>query len=156
MCRMWICILGFCPCTLKKGEQINYLINTSKECVQFVKEVGKENVKVHLDTFHMNIEEDDIGDAIRQAGSLLGHVHTGEPNRKVLGQGRLPWHEIGQALRDVHYDGMVVMEPFVRMGGIVGQNIHVWRDLSEGATEEQLDRDAANAVRFQRYMLERK
>uniref|UniRef100_UPI002ED04D84 D-psicose 3-epimerase n=1 Tax=Bilifractor porci TaxID=2606636 RepID=UPI002ED04D84 len=138
--------------TINRFEE--YLLNTADECIAFVKEVGKDNVKIHLDTFHMNIEEDDIGTAIRKAGKLLGHLHTGECNRKVPGQGRIPWHEIGQALRDIQYDEMVVMEPFVLMGGEAGRDIKIWRDISKGASEEQLDRDAADAVCFQRYMLD--
>lgn len=132
----------------------NHILNTAEEGVAFVKEVNEDNVKVMLDTFHMNIEETSISDAIRTAGSLLGHFHTGECNRKVPGKGRTPWREIGEALRDVGYDGTVVMEPFVRMGGQVGKDIHVWRDISRGATEEQLDKDAQDAVIFQRYMLD--
>ena len=107
-----------------------------------------------LDTFHMNIEEDSFGAAIRTAGPLLGHFHTGECNRKVPGRGRIPWKEVGEALRDIDYDGAVVMEPFVRMGGTVGESIKVWRDLSSGADEAGLDRDAAESVRFSRFMLE--
>lgn len=132
----------------------NHILNTAEEGVAFVKEVGEDNVKVMLDTFHMNIEEVSIPDAIRTAGSLLGHFHTGERNRMVPGKGHTPWKEIGEALRDVGYDGTVVMEPFVRMGGQVGRDIHVWRDISRGATEEQLDRDAHDAVTFQRYMFD--
>ncbi len=132
----------------------SHILNTAKEGVAFVKEVGQENVKVMLDTFHMNIEETSIGEAIRTAGPLLGHFHTGECNRKVPGKGRTPWREIGEALRDIGYDGTVVMEPFVRMGGQVGKDIHIWHDISCGATEEQLDQDAHDAVTFQRYMLD--
>lgn len=132
----------------------NHILNTAEEGVAFVKEVGEENVKVMLDTFHMNIEETSIADAIRTAGSLLGHFHTGECNRMVPGKGRTPWREIGEALRDIRYDGTVVMEPFVNMGGQVGKDIHVWRDISHGATEAQLDQDAHDAVVFQRYMLD--
>ena len=98
----------------------NHILNTAEEGVAFVKEVGMDNIKVMLDTFHMNIEESSIGDAIRTAGSLLGHFHTGECNRMVPGKGRTPWREIGNALRDIGYDGTVVMEPFVTMGGQVG------------------------------------
>ena len=65
----------------------------------------------------MNIEEDSFSAAIRTAGPLLGHFHTGEANRRVPGKGRLPWHEIGTALREIGYDGTVVMEPFVKSGG---------------------------------------
>lgn len=132
----------------------NHILNTSKEGTTFVREVGMDNVTVMLDTFHMNIEESCIGDAIRTAGNLLGHFHTGECNRLVPGKGRTPWREIGDALRDIGYDGTVIMEPFVNMGGQVGKDIHIWRDISCGATEEQLDKDAEDAVIFQRYMLD--
>lgn len=131
----------------------NHILNTAEEGVRFVKQVGLDNVKVMLDTFHMNIEEESIGKAIRTAGPLLGHFHTGECNRMVPGKGRTPWREIGEALRDIGYDGTVVMEPFVNMGGQVGSDIKVWRDISCGASEEMLDKDAQDALIFQRYML---
>lgn len=105
-------------------------------------------------SWHMNIEEVSIGDAIRHAGNLLGHLHTGECNRMVPGKGRMPWREIGDALQDIKYDGNVVMEPFVRMGGQVGSDIKIWRDISRGASEAELDADAKRSVEFQRYMLD--
>lgn len=132
----------------------NHILNTAEEGVKFVQEVGMDNVKVMLDTFHMNIEEVSMGGAIRCAGKYLGHVHTGECNRMVPGKGRMPWKEIGEALHDIGYDGTVVMEPFVRMGDEVGADIKVWRDISKGASEEQLDEDARRSVEFQRSMLE--
>ena len=131
----------------------NHILNTSEEGVAYVKEVGKDNVKVMLDTFHMNIEEDSIAAAIRYAGSYLGHFHTGECNRMVPGKGRMPWREIGEALREIHYDGGVVMEPFIKMGGTVGKDIKVWRDLSKGASELEMDQAARDALFFSRYML---
>ena len=124
----------------------NHVLNTAEEGVAFVREVGKPNVKVMLDTFHMNIEEDSFGKAIRTAGPLLGHFHTGENNRRVPGKGRLPWHEIGTALREIGYNGAVVMEPFVKMGGRVGSDIKVWRDLSDNADEAQMDEAARQAL----------
>lgn len=126
----------------------HYMLNTSKEAVQFVKDIDKPNVKVMLDSFHMNIEEDFMGDAIRHAGPLLGHFHIGECNRKVPGKGHMPWDDIGQGLRDINYQGAVVMEPFVRMGGTVGKQIHVWHDLSDGADDAKLDADIAQALKF--------
>ena len=74
----------------------------------------------------------------------------------VPGKGRTPWREIGNALRDIEYDGTVVMEPFVSMGGQVGRDIHIWRDISRGASEAELDEDAKNAVAFQKYAAKRK
>ncbi len=136
----------------------NHVLNTSKEGTEFVKSVrelepGATNVKVMLDTFHMNIEEQSIGNAIRTAGDLLGHFHTGECNRMVPGQGRTPWREIHDALQDVGYNGAVVMEPFVIPGGTVGKDIRIWRNIVEDISEEALDRDAREALIFQRYML---
>lgn len=126
----------------------HYMLNTAAEAVQFVRDIDKPNVKVMLDTFHMNIEEDFLGDAIRTAGPLLGHFHIGECNRKVPGKGHMPWDDIGKGLRDVKYQGAVVMEPFVRTGGTVGREIHVWRDLSDGADDAKLDADIAGALAF--------
>ena len=124
------------------------VLNTAGEAIEFCKEVGNPNVKILLDTFHMNIEEDDIGDAIRSANGLLGHLHIGEGNRKLPGQGHLPWAEIGQALRDIGYSGGVVMEPFVLPGGEVAKDIKVFRDLSGGADEAKLDAEAKAGLEF--------
>lgn len=126
-----------------------YMLNECEEAVCYVKAVGKSNVKVMLDTFHMNIEEDSLTEAIRKAGGLLGHIHIGEANRRPpSAQGRIPWKNIGQALKDVGYDQYVVMEPFERMGGQVGKDISIWRDLSHGATEKDLDVTAAQSVEY--------
>lgn len=125
-----------------------FLINDAKEAVNFIEEVGSDSVKVMLDCFHMNIEEDHIGDAIRATGSNLGHYHIGENNRKVPGKGHMPWSEIGQALRDINYQGGVVMEPFVRMGGTVGHDIKVFRDLSDQADDKRLDEGIRDALKF--------
>jgi D-psicose/D-tagatose/L-ribulose 3-epimerase len=144
--------INLCLEVLNRFE--NHVLNTAAEGVAFVQEVGKPNVKVMLDTFHMNIEEDSIGGAIRTAGPLLGHLHTGECNRRLPGKGRTPWREIGEALRDIGYNGTVVMEPFIKTGGTVGSDIKVWRDLSEGADEAKMDQDAKDALIFSRYMLD--
>lgn len=127
-----------------------YLINVATEGVKYVKAVDKPNVKVMLDTFHMNIEEESLIDAIRTAGSYLGHFHAGEANRCPPKPGRMPWTEIGQALKDIHYDGNVVLEPFVRMGGQVGKDIRVWRDLSNNADDAILDKNLTESVQFLR------
>lgn len=143
--------INLCLEVLNRFE--NHILNTAEEGIAYVREIDKSNVKVMLDTFHMNIEEDSIAGAIRSTASLLGHFHTGECNRKVPGKGRMPWREIGEALRDISYDGAVVMEPFIKMGGTVGSDIKVWRDLSKGADEAEMDGLAKGALDFSRYML---
>ncbi len=129
-----------------------YMLNTCEQAKKFIDEVGSTHVKIMLDTFHMNIEEDNMAAAIRLAGPDLCHLHLGEQNRRVPGKGTLPWQEIGQALRDINYQGAAVMEPFVMSGGTIGSEIKVWRDLVPDATEEQLDRDAEGAVKFVRHV----
>ena len=129
-----------------------YMINTCREGLDFIHAVDSPYVKVMLDTFHMNIEEDNMAAAIRLAGKDLCHLHLGEQNRQVPGKGSMPWAEIGQALRDINYQGAAVMEPFVMTGGTIGSEIKVWRDLVPDATEAQLDRDAEGAVRFVRHV----
>lgn len=131
-----------------------YMLNECYECVDYVKAVNKPNVHVMLDTFHMNIEEDSILEAIRKAGDLLGHFHVGEANRRCPGPGgRFDWGEIGNVLKEIGYEGYVVMEPFVTMGGQVGKDISIWRDLSHGATEARLDQDAADSVAYLRKVM---
>lgn len=142
------CGVDYCLEVLNRFE--GYLLNTCAECRQFVEEVDVPAVKIMLDTFHMNIEEDSMTEAILFAGDRLGHFHVGENNRRLPGKGNLPWYQIGSALRAIGYDKNVVMEPFVKSGGKVGSDIKIWRDLSMGAATEQLDRDAAASVAFLR------
>lgn len=131
------CGVDYCLEVLNRFE--GYLLNTCAECKKFVEEVDVDAVRIMLDTFHMNIEEDSMVEAILLAGNKLGHFHVGENNRRVPGKGGFPWYEIGMALRAIGYQKNVVMEPFVMSGGGVGSDIKVWRDLSNGATTEQLD-----------------
>ena len=144
------CGVNYCMEVLNRFE--GYLLNTCEECKSFVEEVDVPAVKIMLDTFHMNIEEDDMFAAIRLAGKRLGHFHVGENNRRVPGKGGLDWYRIGEALRSIGYDGSVVMEPFMQMGGGIGSDIKVWRDMSHGATKEQFDEDARNSVNYLRYV----
>ena len=127
-----------------------HILNTAEEGVRFCKDVDMKSVKILLDTFHMNIEEDNLADAFRTAGSYLGHVHVGEGNRKLPGMGHLPWDEMGVALNEIGFTGGVVMEPFMTMGGKVGEDIKVWRDLSNGADEAKLDKDITESLVFLR------
>lgn len=144
------CGVDYCLEVLNRFE--GYLLNTCAECKQFVEEVGVDAVKIMLDTFHMNIEEDNMVEAILLAGNKLGHFHVGENNRRLPGKGGLPWYEIGMALRAIGYQKNVVMEPFVRSGGGVGSDIKIWRDLSNGASDRQLDKDAADSAAYLRYV----
>jgi D-psicose/D-tagatose/L-ribulose 3-epimerase len=127
-----------------------FMLNTCAEAVEYVKLVESPNIKVMLDSFHMNIEEDNIRDAVLKAGELLGHVHISETNRRPPGRGRFPWLELITALQEIRYPGRIVMEPFTQPGGEVGQDIRVWRDLQEG---KDLDEEAKRALFFIKSLL---
>ena len=127
-----------------------FIMNCCDEALDYVKRVESPNVKIMLDTFHMNIEEDTIGGAIEKAGPFLGHLHIGENNRRPPGYGHIPWGELATALKKINYQGYIVMEPFLMPGGQVGRDIKVFRDLSIGV---DLDEEAGKAVRFMRKIL---
>ena len=145
------CGVEYCLEVLNRFE--GYLLNTCAEAKQFVEEVDVPAVKIMLDTFHMNIEEDDMAEAILLAGDKLGHFHVGENNRRLPGKGGMPWYQIGSALRAIGYDRNIVMEPFVKSGGGGGSDIKVWRDLSNGASTKMLDSDASDSVAYLRNVL---
>jgi len=144
------CGVFFCIEVVNRFE--HFLMNTAAEGIAFVERVGSPNAKLHLDTFHLNIEEDSIGGAIREAGSRLGHLHLGEPNRRPPGRGRMPWQEIFGALGDINYQGALVMEPFLVPCGEVGRDIAVYRYLPG---HDDLDGEATRSVEFVRAELKK-
>lgn len=128
-----------------------YILTDCKEAIEYCKRVGSNNVKILLDTYHMNIEEDNMLEAIRLAGDMLGHLHVGECNRKLPGMNNsIDWAGVGESLRDIKYDKAVIMEPFLLSGGSVGNDIRVWRDLSDNADGEKMDKYAADSLAFLR------
>lgn len=123
-----------------------FLINTCKEAVEYVEKVNSPNIKIHLDTFHMNIEEDSYINAIKTAGQHLGHFHIGANNRKLPGEGHLNWPAIASALKDIDYNGAIVMEPFTLQGGDVARDIKVWRSGNE-TNRDKKAQEAKNYIR---------
>lgn len=130
------------------------VINTAREALNYVAEVDSPNIGVLLDTYHMNIEETNIGDAIRLVGARLTSFHTGENNRTAPGRGHLDWNEIFGALKEIDYQGRIVAEPFPVMGGEVGRDIKVWRNLVSDDSEAALDAEAAYLLEFQKSHLQ--
>jgi D-psicose/D-tagatose/L-ribulose 3-epimerase len=124
-----------------------FIMNTAAEGLDYVRQVGSDHCRVLLDTFHLNIEEDNIFEAIKETGKHLGHFHIGETNRRAPGRGRMPWEEIFGALHSAGYQGAISMEPFLMPGGHVGRDISVYRDLRDGL---DLDAEAKRALEFVR------
>ncbi len=88
------------------------LVNTAVEALSLVNRVGAENLGLLLDTFHANIEERDIGQAFRDAGDRLFHVHLADSNRWSPGYGHLPFDQVWTALAAIDYGGGLVVEAF--------------------------------------------
>lgn len=124
------------------------IVNTAKEALDYVNMVDCENVGILLDTYHMNIEESNLGDAIRTAGKKMVGLHVGENNRTAPGRGHLNWNEIFKALKDIDFNERIVAEPFVKSGGEVGRAIYVWRDLISDTSEVGIDAEAKYMLNF--------
>ena len=138
---------------LQQAKRLCERMLSSKEALDYVNAVDSKNIGILLDTYHMNIEEFSIGNAIRTAGKKLVGFHVGENNRSVPGRGHLDWDEIFCALHDVDYKGRIVAEPFVVTGGEVGRDIYVWRNLIDNTDEESLDKEALFMLDFEKKML---
>lgn len=125
------------------------LVNTIAEAVEVLDRVNSPNVKITADNFHMHIEEDSIAQALKLGGNRIGHIHLGEANRKLPGQGKqINWNELFGTLRDMKYDGMFIFEPFTLHGGEVGRDVKLWRDLSNNATPEKLTIELSDCISF--------
>lgn len=131
-----------------------FLCNTIAEGVSLARDVGSPACKVLADTYHMNIEENSIVDAIRLAADagLLGEVHVGESNRRLPGIGKthIDWDGIFGTLREVGYEGLITMEPFMVEGLGISCRICLWRDLTDGATPAQFIENGSCGVNFVR------
>jgi D-psicose/D-tagatose/L-ribulose 3-epimerase len=115
------------------------LINMAEQAVRLVEEVGSPAVGVHLDTFHMSIEEKDQGQAIRATGSHLKHFHACENDRGTPGSGQVNWQTVRDALREIRYDGHVVIEGFNPEIVDLANGARIWRPMA--ATPDTLARD---------------
>lgn len=122
-----------------------FMLNTVEQGLAFLDLVDHQSVRLELDTFHMNIEEDDVGRAIRLAGDRLGHFQCAANNRRGPQHGRTDWDEVKKALDDVAYHGWVVFETFPKPGVEVGRTTFTWRPLADDADAEA--RDAATLIR---------
>jgi D-psicose/D-tagatose/L-ribulose 3-epimerase len=107
-----------------------YFLNTTADAVQLCAEIAHPNVGILWDTFHANIEEKNIADALRLAAPFLKHVHTCENDRGTPGTGHVDWPGVFAALRDLQYDGWLTIESFGFAQGEVAAAASIWRDLA--------------------------
>lgn len=105
-------------------------LNLAEQVIEVVDRVDHPSCGIMLDTFHMNIEEKSAGDAIRAAGSRLIHLHACENDRGAPGSGNVDWPSVAQALRDINYDGPVVIESFTAKVQSIARAAAIWRSLA--------------------------
>jgi D-psicose/D-tagatose/L-ribulose 3-epimerase len=107
------------------------VINTAREALRLADDAGEDNVTIHLDTYHMNIEEDDLVRPVYEVGDRLGYVHVGENHRGYLGSGHLDLQGFFHALADVGYTGPITFESFSSavVSATLSSDLAVWRNL---------------------------
>ncbi len=107
------------------------VVNTAQQTLALIKDVGAPNVVVHLDTYHMNIEEGDLARPVYECGERLGYVHVGESHRGYLGSGTVDFRTFFRALTAVGYAGPITFESF--SSAVVSEGLSnmlgVWRNL---------------------------
>ncbi len=122
----------------KKGIQIcveplnrfeTDFLNTCDQGLKLIKDVGSPALKLHLDTFHMNIEEKDQAVAIKKAGKLLAHFHACGTDRGTPGNDSLQWEPIVKALKAIKYKGDVVIESFTTDVKVIARAAAIWRRI---------------------------
>ena len=118
-------------------------INTCDQGLQMIKDVGSPALKLHLDTFHMNIEEKNQANAIRKAGKLLGHFHACGSDRGTPGKDHIDWKSIAAALKAIKYKGDVVIESFTTDVKVIARAAAIWRRI-----EPTRDEIAVKGIKF--------
>jgi len=122
-----------------------YFLNTAEDAVKYCRNVGEPNIKVHLDTFHINIEEKSFYGPIKKAGDLLNHFHCCENDRGIPGTGHVAWDEVFRALSEINYDGWLVIESFTPEIKKVAASTAIWRKLAPDA--DTIARDGLKFLR---------
>jgi D-psicose/D-tagatose/L-ribulose 3-epimerase len=117
----------------------NHLVNTGWQAVQLIERIGADNIFVHLDTYHMNIEEKGAASGILAARDHLKYIHLSESDRGTPGYGTCDWDEIYAALAAIRFKGGLAMESFINMPPEFAYGLAVWRPVAE-SMEEVMDK----------------
>lgn len=161
--QQWKIVVGnlkrLCHYAEKRGRQVcleplnrfeTDFINTCDQALKMIKDVGSPALKLHLDTFHMNIEEKNQAQAIRKAGKLLGHFHACGSDRGTPGNDHIDWKPIASALKGIGYKGDVVIESFTTDVKVIARAAAIWRRIEPTRNEI-----AVEGVKFLKKVLSR-
>jgi D-psicose/D-tagatose/L-ribulose 3-epimerase len=123
-------------------------INTCEQGLQMIKDVNHPSLLLHLDSFHMNIEEKHLGDAILKAGEKLGHFHACGSDRGTPGNDHTDWASIFKALKTINYQGNIAIESFTKDVKLIAKAASIWRSI-----EKSNEEIAEKGVQFLRQQL---
>ena len=118
----------------------SYVFTAADEVLDMIESIGKSNLGLHLDTFHMNIEERNFYEPIVRAGHHLKHIHVTESDRGMTGEGNVHWDDFFKALAEINYQEPLILENFSsEIEALVGPT-SLWRpskynseDLAKGS-----------------------
>lgn len=110
-------------------------LNLTKDTVDIIKQVNHDHCQVMIDLFHAGVEEKSLGDAIRTAGAHLFHFQVAENDRGTPGTGQFDWKDIAAALKEIEYDGDVVIETFSQDNEMLAKAAAIWRPLAPSADD---------------------
>ena len=111
------------------------IMNTGLEGLEFLDQVNRPNAFIHLDTYHMNIEEKGAGNGIIAAREHLRYIHLSESDRGTPGAGTCDWDEIFATLKAIGFRGGLAMESFINMPPELAYGLAVWRPVAESREE---------------------
>jgi len=118
------------------NRYVTHFLNVAEDAVRYCEETGQDNVKVHLDSFHMMIEEESFAKAIRQCGPrYLAYFHVCESHRGIPGTGLVPWRETFDTLEEIGYDSPLVIESYDPKFVRVASNSCIWRHFASSGEE---------------------
>lgn len=119
--------LGIEPC----NRYETHLMNTAQQAVDYTERLTSDNVVIHLDTYHMHIEESDFESAFATAAPYLGYVHVSESNRGTPGSGMVDWAGVMQGLAAIDYSGTLTLESMNHVDVDIAGALAIWRPVAD-------------------------
>lgn len=141
LCEVWAETAGYAArLGITIGiEPINryesYMCTSAAEVLTFIRRVNAPNLALHLDTFHMNIEEAGFYKPVVAAGKRLRHLHMTESDRGMLGEGNVRWDDLFRGLQEIDFDGRLVLENFTSEVPGMAEAVSLWRPSRYDAAE---------------------
>lgn len=112
----------------------SYMYNTLADGRDTIKAIGVDNLELHADTYHMNIEEEGFYTPLVECGDTLGYIHMSESHRGLVGSGTVNWDEVFRGLADAKYTGPLVLESFAAINPDLAAATKLWRPPSQSST----------------------